>query len=109
MAKKNKRKTDMVNHPSHYTSGKIEVIDFIEDQKLGFHEGNVVKYVSRTGKKLDRLEDLMKAHWYLERAIEKHMTEARREMWRARRKKSKMGKRGPKPKTVKTLDNPPGQ
>ena len=30
-------KNDPVNHPSHYTSGKIEVIDFIEDQKLNMH------------------------------------------------------------------------
>lgn len=30
-------KNDPVNHPSHYTSGKIEVIDFIEDQRLDFH------------------------------------------------------------------------
>ena len=31
-----------VNHPAHYTDGKIEVIDFIEDKKLGFHLGNAV-------------------------------------------------------------------
>ena len=40
---------DNVNHPDHYTSGKIEVIDFIEDQHLGFHLGNAVKYISRAG------------------------------------------------------------
>ena len=32
--------SDNVNHPSHYTSGKIEVIDFIEDQQLNYHKGN---------------------------------------------------------------------
>jgi hypothetical protein len=37
---------EAVNHPSHYNMGKIEVIDAIEDWKLGFHAGNVVKYVS---------------------------------------------------------------
>ena len=42
---------DNVSHPSHYTDGKIEVIDFIEDKKLGFNLGNVIKYVSRAGKK----------------------------------------------------------
>lgn len=63
---------DPVNHPSHYNSGKIEVIEFIEDQKLGFHLGNVVKYTSRAGKKFpyDMTEDLKKAKWYLERKIE---------------------------------------
>ena len=57
-----------VNSPSHYNRGKIEVIDFIEDQDLGFHLGNVVKYVCRAGwKSPDVLQDLKKAQWYLER------------------------------------------
>ena len=43
--------TDSVNHPSHYTDGKIEVIDFIEDKGLNFHRGNAAKYISRAGKK----------------------------------------------------------
>lgn len=62
---------DAVNQPPHYTSGKIEVIDFIEDQRLGFHLGNVVKYVARAGKKDAALEvqDLQKARWYLDRKI----------------------------------------
>lgn len=62
-----------VNHPSHYCDGKIEVIDFIEDKKLGYHLGNVIKYVSRAGKKdADKtIEDLKKARWYLDRYIEK--------------------------------------
>lgn len=64
---------DVVNHPSHYTDGKIEVLDFIEDKKLGFHLGNVVKYVSRAGKKNPdkTIEDLEKAEFYLKRKIEK--------------------------------------
>ena len=64
---------DNISHPSHYTDGKIEVIDFIEDKKLGFHLGNVVKYVARAGKKNpDKYyEDLKKASWYLNREIEK--------------------------------------
>lgn len=67
-----KKKLDMINHPAHYTSGKIEVIDFIEDQKLGYHLGNVVKYVARAGKKdpFRKIDDLKKARWYLSRAIE---------------------------------------
>ena len=60
-----------VNHPSHYTSGKIEVIDFIEDKELGFHLGNAVKYISRAGRKNpDKIvEDLQKAVWYINREI----------------------------------------
>lgn len=66
-----KTPNDNVNHPSHYTSGKIEVIDFIEDQKLSFNRGNAVKYISRAGKKdqSKEVEDLKKAIWYLEREI----------------------------------------
>lgn len=58
---------DPVNHPSHYTSGKIEVMDFIADQNLNFGRGNVIKYTSRAGKKdpTKELEDLRKAAWYL--------------------------------------------
>ena len=65
---------DPVNHPSHYTDGKIEVIDFIEDKKLGFHLGNAVKYIARAGKKnpAKTVEDLQKAVWYIERYIEEY-------------------------------------
>lgn len=42
---------DPVDRPAHYTDGKIEVIDFIEDKKLGFSLGNAVKYIARAGKK----------------------------------------------------------
>jgi len=64
--------SDNVNHPQHYTAGKIEVIDAIEDWKLGFHLGNTVKYVARAGKKSrdTEVEDLEKAAWYLNRRIE---------------------------------------
>jgi len=62
-------KNDMVNHPPHYTSGGIETIDFIEAKQLGYHLGQVIKYVSRAGKKGDALEDLKKARWYLDREI----------------------------------------
>lgn len=75
---KNETKTyDVVNNPSHYTDSKIEVIDYIEDKRLGFCLGNVIKYVSRAGKKMDsdksaidkEIEDLKKARWYLDRRI----------------------------------------
>ena len=64
---------DVVNHPSHYTDGNIEVMDFIEDKQLNFARGNVIKYVSRAGKKdpNKELEDLLKSMWYLNREIER--------------------------------------
>lgn len=68
---------DNVNRPAHYTDSKIEVIDYIEDKKLGFCLGNAVKYISRAGKKKDsgrsvidkEIEDLQKAIWYINRRI----------------------------------------
>lgn len=61
-----------VTHPKHYNRGKIEVIEFIEDQELGFHLGNAMKYICRAGVKdpLKLVEDLEKAIWYIERRIE---------------------------------------
>ena len=63
--------SDAVNSPSHYTDGKIEVIDFIEDKGLNFHRGNAIKYIARAGKKNPQkeVEDLQKAVWYLNREI----------------------------------------
>lgn len=55
------KQEDVINHPSHYTRGKIEVIDFIEDQQLPYHLGNVIKYIARAGYKGDKLEDLKKS------------------------------------------------
>lgn len=62
---------DPVNRPSHYTDGKIEVIDFIEDKKLGFCLGNAIKYIARAGKKEKDKEaqDIKKAIWYLNRYL----------------------------------------
>ncbi len=74
---------DQVNSPSHYTDGGIETIDFIEAKKLNYNLGNVVKYISRAGKKNNyiafngtlnpkytkTIEDLEKAAWYLAREI----------------------------------------
>lgn len=64
-------KVSSVESPSHYNTGKIEVIDAIEDWKLDFCLGNCVKYVARAGKKdpAKYEEDLKKAIWYLNRAI----------------------------------------
>lgn len=65
-------KPDIVNHPPHYKAGGIETLDFIEAKDLNFRLGNVVKYVSRAGKKLDSdpIKDLEKAAFYLNREIE---------------------------------------
>ena len=64
---------DIVEHPSHYNTGKYEVIDVIEDWGLGYHKGNVVKYIARAGKKQNNSElaDLKKAAWYLKREIKR--------------------------------------
>lgn len=62
---------DPVNHPSHYTTGTLEVIVAIEGIGLAddFLLGNVVKYVARARHKGKELEDLRKASWYLQRRI----------------------------------------
>ena len=70
-------KDDRVNSPSHYTSGKTEVIDVIEDAVktapsaiYGMLQGQVLKYMLRVWLKDNPLEDLKKAEWYLKRLIE---------------------------------------
>ena len=40
-------------------------------EHLSFNLGNVVKYVSRAGRKGDALEDLMKGRYYLNRELER--------------------------------------
>ena len=60
---------DLVNHPSHYKVGGIETIDFIEAKGLGYNLGNVVKYITRSDHKGNKLQDLQKAQWYLSREI----------------------------------------
>lgn len=60
---------DPVFMPAHYTSGKIEVWDFIVDQKLNYCLGNVVKYVARADHKGNAIEDLEKAVRYLQREL----------------------------------------
>jgi len=60
--------SDPVNNPSHYTQGKIEVLDFILDQDLPYLAGNIVKYICRYRFK-NGVEDLQKAEFYLKRLI----------------------------------------
>jgi hypothetical protein len=63
---------DVIEHPSHYTSGGIETIDYLKAtlskaEFEGFLKGNILKYTSRAGKKDDnpKLQDLKKAAYYL--------------------------------------------
>jgi len=66
-------KNETINHPNHY-GGKdnpYEAIKVIEAWDLGFNLGNTIKYISRAGKKIDILEDLEKASWYINREINK--------------------------------------
>lgn len=63
------RQPDMVNSPPHYTAGGVETIDFIEAKNLNYNLGNAVKYITRAGLKGNRVEDLQKAKWYIEREI----------------------------------------
>lgn len=58
--------------PSHYKAGEFDVIAFCQKHDLSFDVGNVIKYVTRAGKKKDNseLQDLNKAMEYLKRRIE---------------------------------------
>ena len=62
---------ELVNHPDHYggENNVYEVINIIESYDLNFSLGNTIKYTLRAGKKLNRVEDLEKARWYLDREI----------------------------------------
>lgn len=64
-----------VDHPHHYTAGKIECIEAIEAATTGLEgleavcTANVIKYVWRWKRK-NGLQDLEKAKWYLDRLIQ---------------------------------------
>jgi len=59
---------DPVNRPKHYTQGQMEVITAIEGLDLDYHQGNILKYVSRYRYK-NGVEDLRKAKWYIDRLL----------------------------------------
>ena len=62
---------EKVDHPAHYGGDTVyEAVKVIEAWELGFNLGNCVKYVCRAGKKGDRVEDLRKALWYLQREVD---------------------------------------
>lgn len=62
---------EQINSPKHYAFSAFEPIAVIEAWSLGFCLGNVVKYISRAGRKdpTKLVEDLEKAAWYLQREI----------------------------------------
>lgn len=66
MSRLSSASSDAIN-PQHYKLGDVQPVDIAEH--LSFNLGNVVKYVSRAGRKGDALEDLKKASWYLNREI----------------------------------------
>lgn len=74
---------DMVNSPPHYTQGRYEVIDVLEDwfsdDPLGWQVG---KYIARYKHK-NGVEDLKKARYYLNRLIDQyeHKPEAEPRVW----------------------------
>ena len=68
---------DNVNHPKHYTKGKIEPIDFINANNLDYLEGNIVKYIARYKYK-GGVEDLKKAEFYLRMLIQREKEEKKR-------------------------------
>jgi Protein of unknwon function (DUF3310) len=62
---------EAINHPQHYGGGnnQYEAIKVIDAWGLDFCLGNIVKYISRAGKKDDIIQDLKKAKWYLDYKI----------------------------------------
>lgn len=70
--------SDPVNHPSHYTAGRFEAIDVIEDAVqhapdpvLGALQWQALKYLLRMWGKGNARQDAAKAQWYLSRLIAK--------------------------------------
>lgn len=66
-----RKKTDTVDHPSHYTEHPSGVECITITEHMGFNLGNAIKYVWRADLKGDAIEDLKKAAWYINREIEK--------------------------------------
>jgi hypothetical protein len=68
-----KEEVDVVNQPKHYTEhpSGIECIQVTEH--MGFNLGNAIKYIWRCDLKLDAIEDLKKAKWYIDREIDKRV------------------------------------
>tara|TARA_R100001377_G_C3085090_1_gene73761 strand:- start:39 stop:272 length:234 start_codon:yes stop_codon:yes gene_type:complete len=70
------KESDIVNSPSHYTQGNIEVIDFIIDQKMDYLTATAVKYLCRHKHKHvgeGQIEDLRKARFYINKLINSYL------------------------------------
>ena len=72
--KEKQKDIDNVNHPSHYTYGGIETIDYMKakatpEEFNGHLRLTALKYLSRAGHKDDTLQDYKKAQWYLNRLV----------------------------------------
>ncbi len=70
--------SDPVNHPEHYTAGRFEAIDVIEDAVqhapdpvLGALQWQALKYLLRMWGKGNPAQDAAKAQWYIERLVAK--------------------------------------
>jgi hypothetical protein len=74
----------MVESPSHYRTGKVEVIDYIEQivtayrqhPDVGYNIGAALKYLSRAPYKGAMAQDIAKAQWHINRALSKLVTDA---------------------------------
>ena len=67
---KKNAENEKINHPKHYTKGKIECIDYINACNFDYLEGNIIKYIARYKFK-NGVEDLRKAEFYLRMLIER--------------------------------------
>tara|TARA_B110000285_G_scaffold66776_1_gene76673 strand:- start:588 stop:899 length:312 start_codon:yes stop_codon:yes gene_type:complete len=75
---KKMQQEDKINSPNHYTQGKIEVIDFIIDQKMGYLTASAIKYLCRWEHKHKgdgQIDDLRKARFFIEKQIEELLKE----------------------------------
>ncbi len=63
--------TEAVHHPPHYNQSPsgVECIDVVEH--MSFNLGNAVKYIWRSDEKGNRIQDLKKAIWYIDREIQR--------------------------------------
>lgn len=62
---------EMVNHPEHYSAGKIECLTAMKElaspeEYRGFLRLNAIKYLWRLGRKDDPVQELRKAAWYID-------------------------------------------
>lgn len=69
------KRVETVEHPQHYNQGNIECIDSMEsafgaDEVSSFCKLNAFKYLWRAGDKINTVEDLKKARWYIDKIIE---------------------------------------